>query len=136
MRYQISMEYAITIGFATIILLPALIYFFSELNDLQDSVIEAHGYKILNMICDEAKKVYFLGNETKTRIKFNTNNKFKELLIQNDLLLLTIKFSYGTSFVSKYCDVNLTNKLITLNAGNHILEIKNENYYVNLTLLE
>ena len=91
-KAQISVEYMMIIGFATLMALPLLIIYYNYTSDATEAVASGQALQIARLIADSSESVYFLGSPSQTTLKLNfpdnidsTNLSNREVLFRMNI---------------------------------------------------
>lgn len=66
---QVAIEYMTIFGFAFLLLIPLVILFVTQTNQIDAEIFGAQGYKSVSEIIDSAEEMYFMGAPSKKTIR-------------------------------------------------------------------
>ena len=132
LKSQISLEYMLIIGFATIMIIPLLVIYYNYSSETSESVTAGQSLQIARKIIDASESVYYLGKPSQTTLKLNFPNNIKLINISNYEVVFKIQTKNGLVEVVQISSVNITGNLPT-SQGIHILTIKAEDKHVQVT---
>ena len=66
LKSQVSVEYMIIMGFATLMTIPLLLIYYTYTSDSSDSVATSQALQIARNIVDSSESVYYLGKPSQT----------------------------------------------------------------------
>ena len=131
-KSQISVEYMLIIGFATLITLPLLLIYYSYSSDTSDSVAASQALQIARKIVDASESVYYLGKPSQTTLKINFPEKIKGASLNNYEVVFNVSTANGIAEIVQGSSVNISGSLPTT-SGIHIITVKAEDRYVKIT---
>lgn len=131
-KSQISMEYMLIIGFATLMTIPLLIIYYTSYSDSSDSVAASQALQIARKIADASESVYYLGKPSQTILKLNFPDKIYSTNLSNREVVFKVKTQSGIADIAQVSSVNLSGSLPTTQ-GMHIITVKAEDGYVQIT---
>ena len=120
---QASVEFIAIFGFIFLMMIPLILIFFDQSNNVKDAIASNHLRNIAIKIADKAETVYFLGEPSKTTIR----TYFPEHIEYINLTSRTIIFGLRTSKnniqqIIAVSQVNITGN-ISIKPGIHHIEI-------------
>jgi len=130
-KSQISVEYMLIIGFATLITLPLLLIYYSYSSDTSDSVAASQALQIARKIVDASESVYYLGKPSQTTLKINFPEKIKGASLNNYEVVFNVSTANGIAEIVQGSSVNISGSLPTT-SGIHIITVKAEDRYVKI----
>ncbi|MEK6943283.1 MAG: hypothetical protein AABX00_04435 [Nanoarchaeota archaeon] len=132
-KAQISVEYMMIIGFATLMALPLLIIYYNYTSDATEAVASGQALQIARLIADSSESVYFLGSPSQTTLKLNFPDNIDSTNLSNREVLFRMNIKKGrTTDIVQISSVNMTGTL-PKTAGMHIVTIKAQDGYVLVT---
>lgn len=132
LRSQVSVEYMLIIGFATLITIPLLLIYYTYSSDTRESVATSQALQIARSIVDASESVYYLGKPSQTTLKFNFPDSIYSTNLSNKELVFKIKTKNGIADIVQVSSVNLSGTLPN-SQGIHIITVKAEDGYVQIT---
>jgi len=108
---QVSLEFAIIMGFVTLLIIPLISVFYYQVKETNDRVIIEQSYKVAKEIVDEAESVYYMGEPSKSMIKAYIPKHVQSIEISGRSVLFRIKISNSTSDVEAVSRVNLSGSI-------------------------
>jgi uncharacterized protein (UPF0333 family) len=96
-KSQISLEFAIIIGFVTMLLIPLISTFYMKISDTNNLVITRQAYNLARDITDSAENVYYLGAPSKTLLKVYMPANIRKVEIGNNSVVFFVKIGNSTS---------------------------------------
>lgn len=131
-KSQISVEYMLIIGFATLMTIPLLLIYYTYSSDSSDSVATSQALQIARNIVDSSESVYYLGKPSQTTLKLNFPDKISSIKLENYEVVFQMKIKNGITDVVQVSAVNISGNL-PKSQGIHVLTIKAEEGYVKVT---
>lgn len=131
-KSQVSVEYMLIIGFATLMAIPLLVIYYTYYSDSSDSVAASQALQIARKIVDSSESVYYLGKPSQTILKVNFPDKIYSTNLSDREVVFKIKTQNGVTDVVQVSSVNITGSLPTTQ-GIHIITVKAEEGYVQIT---
>ena len=132
LRSQVSVEYMLIIGFATLITIPLLLIYYTYSSDTRESVATSQALQIARSIVDASESVYYLGKPSQTTLKFNFPDSIYSTNLSNKELVFKIKTKNGIADIVQVSSVNLSGTLPN-SQGIDIITVKAEDGYVQIT---
>lgn len=132
LKSQISIEYMLIIGFATIMIMPLVVIYHKYSSDASESVASSQALQIARKIIDASESVYYLGKPSQTTLKLNFPGNIEMINISNYEVVFKIKTKNGIAEIVQISSVNITGNL-PVSQGVHILTVKAEDKYVQVT---
>ncbi|PIU30446.1 hypothetical protein COT07_00715 [Candidatus Woesearchaeota archaeon CG07_land_8_20_14_0_80_44_23] len=108
---QVSLEFAIIMGFVTLLIIPLISVFYYQVKETNDRMIVEQSYKVAKEIVDEAESVYYMGAPSKSMIKAYIPNHVQSIEISGRSVLFRIEISNATSDVEAISRVNLSGSI-------------------------
>ena len=132
LKSQVSVEYMLVMGFATLMTLPLLLIYYTYYSDSSDSVATSQALQIARKIVDSSESVYYLGKPSQTTLKLNFPDKIASTSLESREVVFKIKTKNGVTDIVQVSAVNITGSLPTTQ-GIHIVTIKADDGYVIVT---
>lgn len=131
-KSQISVEYMLVIGFATLMTIPLLLIYYTYSSDSSDSVATSQALQIARNIVDSSESVYYLGKPSQTTLKLNFPDKIDSISVSGREVVFKIKTKNGVTDVVQVSAVNISGNL-PKSQGIHVLTITADEGYVRVT---
>ena len=131
-KSQVSVEYMIIMGFATLMTLPLLLIYYTYSSDAADSVASNQALQIARKIVDSSESVYYLGKPSQTTLKLNFPDSIKSINLSSREVVLKIKVKQGIGEVVQVANVNMSGSLPT-SAGLHVITLTAQDGYVQIS---
>ena len=131
-KSQVSVEYMLVMGFATLMTIPLLLIYYTYSADSSDTVATSQALQIARMIVDSSESVYYLGKPSQTMLKLNFPDKIKAAKMENYEVIFNLSTTHGIAEIVQVSAVNISGNLPT-SRGIHIITIKAEEGYVQIT---
>ena len=129
-RGQVAMEYMMVIGFAMLLLIPTLILYVSESQNVKADIAVAQAAKIARILADKAEEVYYMGEPSMTTVKMNIPEGVKSLNFSYREVSVFFQRSNGfTNEITDTTPINLTGSFET-EPGLYYIQIKSMGDYV------
>lgn len=132
LKSQVSVEYMFIMGFATIIIMPLLVIYYTYSADANDSVASNQALQIARNVVDSSESVYYLGKPSQTTLKLNFPDNIKSTNLSNREVVFKMKSQYGITEIVQVSSVNMSGTLPTT-PGIHIITIKAQDGYVEVS---
>ena len=131
LKSQISMEYMLIIGFASLMAIPLLLIYYTYTSESSDSVATSQALQIARKIVDSAESVYYLGKPSQTILKLNFPDRIYSTNLSNKEVVFKIKTKDGVTDIVQVSSVNMSGTL-PKTQGVYTLTIKAEDGYVQI----
>ncbi len=131
-KSQVSVEYMMVIGFATVMTIPLLVIYYTYSSDTRDSVATTQALQIARRIADASESVYYLGKPSQTTLKLNFPDRIDSTNLSNREVVLRMKVENGLTDVVEISAINMTGTL-PKTQGIHIVTIKANDGFVEIT---
>ena len=131
-KSQVSVEYMLVMGFATLMTIPLLLIYYTYSADSSDTVATSQALQIARRIVDSSESVYYLGKPSQTMLKLNFPDKIKAAKMENHEVIFNLSTTHGIAEIVQVSAVNISGNLPT-SRGIHIITIKAEEGYVQIT---
>ena len=133
LKSQVSIEYLLIMGFATLMTLPLLVIYYTYSTDTSDSVTTSQALQIVRKIVDASESVYYLGKPSQTTLKLNFPDKIRSISLDNYEVVFNITTKNGgTAEIVQISSVNMSGSLPT-SQGMHIITVQAADGYVQIT---
>lgn len=119
---QVSMEFLMVTGFAFLLLIPVLILFLTQTQDINEDVTAAQVNKLGEELVESVNNVYYLGEPTKKTIHAYIPKYVKSITFTDNRIIFTVDTGTFSYVVTKIAAANITGSLSS-NAGLHTIEI-------------
>ncbi len=93
---QVSMEYLIVMGFIFMMIIPLVVIFMQENDNMERDIAIASASKISKELIDAAEEIYYKGPPSKTTIKVNFPKRIINVTISPTEISMKITGSKGT----------------------------------------
>ena len=122
-RGQVAMEYLIVFAMAFVMLIPLVLIFATQSENIKSDITAAQLEKLSSELADAAQEVYYMGTPAQKTVQIVFPDRIRGITIQNRLILIDVAGSdYEYQFV-KETTINLTGSLGTF-SGPHFVVIK------------
>ena len=132
LKSQVSVEYMLIMGFATLMIIPLLLIYYTYSSESGDTVATSQALQIARKIADSSESVYYLGKPSQTTLKLNFPERVYSTNLSNKEVVFKIKTKRGVTDIVQVSSVNISGTLPTTQ-GIHIITLKAEDGYVQLT---
>ena len=132
LRSQISVEYMLIMGFATLMTVPLLLIYYSYSSDSSDTVATGQAMQIARKIVDTSESVYYLGSPSQTTLKLSFPDKIQSINLSKYEVVFKMKTKNGITDVVQVSAVNITGNL-PKSQGIHVITVKAQDGYVSVT---
>jgi len=126
------MEYLLIIGFSMFMLIPILVLYGGQKQEINDRVNMDQAVNVQQKIVDAAQTVYFLGKPAKTTLKVYMPEGIRQVGIDGQYIYFMMPFLNMEQNVSTYSAINLSGSLPT-RQGIQYIEITADDYQVNIS---
>jgi hypothetical protein len=82
-RGQVSIEYLAIFSFAIMLLIPLLLIFGVQTNNVKEDVANAQTYRVISKITDSAEEVYFQGVPAKKTIRISFPEGITDVIVNS-----------------------------------------------------
>ena len=131
-KSQVSVEYMLVMGFATLMTIPLLLIYYTYTADSSDSVATSQALQIARKIADSSESVYYLGKPSQTTLKLSFPDNIYSTNLSSKELVFKIKTRNGITDIVQVSAVNMSGSLPT-SQGIHIVTITAQDNYVQIT---
>ena len=132
LKSQVSVEYMLIMGFATLMIIPLLLIYYTYSSDTSDSVATSQAMQIARKIVDSSESVYYIGKPSQTTLKLNFPDGIYSTNLSSKEVVFKIKTKNGITDIVQVSSVNMSGSLPTTQ-GIHIITVKAEDGYVQIT---
>lgn len=119
-------------GFATLMVLPLLLIYYTYSSDSKDAVGTGQAMQIARKIVDSSDSVYYLGRPSQTTLKLNFPESIQSTNISGKEVIFKMRTNQGIAEIVQIASVNMSGTL-PKSPGIHIITIKAEDGYVQIT---
>lgn len=131
-KAQVGVEYLMVFGFALIITLPIIYYFFLYSEGPATEASTQQALLVARRVVDNAEVVYSLGEGTRTTIRTYVPNTVISSQITNNEVVFNVAGSGGLSDVVYPCSVNI-NGTLPNTTGVYLIHFEAFEDYVNIS---
>lgn len=131
-RGQVSLEYIIVMGFIFLMIIPLLVLFTTESNNIRDEINIHQAQNVARKISASAESVYYYGYPSKTTIKAYMPQNVQAITIENNEVVIKLSTGNGDLDIVEYTPVNITGDMQTF-SGLHKITIQAMPTYVNVS---
>lgn len=132
LKSQVSVEYMMIMGFATLMTLPLLVIYYIYTSNSSESVAAGQALQVARKIVDASESVYYLGSPSQTTLKLNFPDRIYSTNLSNKELVFKIKTRNGVTDIVQVSAVNMSGSL-PVTQGLHIVTVSAQNGYVQVT---
>jgi len=132
LKSQVSVEYMLVMGFATLMTVPLLMIYYTYSADSSDTVATSQAMQIARGIVDSSEAVYYLGKPSQTTLKLNFPDKISSTNLSNKEVVFKIKTRNGITDIVQISSVNMSGSLPTTQ-GIHVVTITAQDGYAQIT---
>lgn len=130
---QISVEYMVIIGFATIITIPLIIIYYTFTQQSNEEITSSQISQIVKKIVDAAESVYYIGEPSQTTLRVNIPDGIVLAnLSSGKEVVFRVRSGAGEADIVQTTSVNITGNLPT-RQGNYLVTVKAMPNYVNVS---
>jgi len=131
-KSQVSVEYMLVMGFATLMTLPLLLIYYTYSSDSSESVATSQALQVARRIVDASESVYYLGSPSQTTLKLTFPDRIYSTNLSSKELVFKIKTRNGITDIVQVSAVNMSGNLPT-SQGIHVITITAQDNYVQIT---
>jgi len=129
-KAQFSIEYLMMMGFALMLLIPIIVLFASESQNMKSDIAVSQLNQVAMKIADKAEEVYYQGQPSRTTIKVSIPQGVKNITFSNNEIIFNFLNPDNVVLqVEQDTPINVTGN-ISSNAGIHFIQIESEGEYV------
>ncbi|MBU0666724.1 MAG: hypothetical protein ABIC91_00105 [Nanoarchaeota archaeon] len=129
---QVSMEFLLIMGIAFVMLIPTLILFLTQSQDMQEDVTSVQLNKLAEELVLASDTVYYLGEPSKKTIKVYMPKFVESINFTMNRMLFNVDSGHLKYTLLKVTAANITGNLSS-EPGVHIIEIVSEGDTVRIT---
>lgn len=124
---QVAMEYLIVFSMAFFMIIPLIIIFNTQTNNMEDDIEAAQLTKLTAELIDAAEEVYFLGTPSQKQLTINFPTSILNITIENNGIVVYVE--RGGEVYPVYQDtlVNLTGTLRNSPGQRYVKIVAQEN---------
>lgn len=126
------MEYIIIFGFALLVILPFIFYFFLYSGGTRTQISSNQVLLVARKVVDNAEAMYALGKNAKTSFRVYIPGGVTSSTISNNEVIFTFSAGTGQRDVAYASTVNISGTLPT-SSGTYTIIIETMEGYVNVT---
>ena len=127
---QFSIEYMVMMGFALLLLLPTILLFATEKENIKSDIAASQATQIARKIADKAEEIYYQGAPSRTTLKVYMPRGVESITFSNREVVISFRTSANVlSDIVEVTPVNITGS-ISPASGIHYIEIKSEGDYI------
>ena len=120
-----SVEFLMITAFAFLLIIPVLLLFLTEAQDINDDVTAIQVKKLSEELLDSVNNVYYLGAPTKKTFNIYIPQNVVSASFEENRIMLSVDTGASTYAVVKFAATNVTGSLNT-NSGRHSIEVTAE----------
>ena len=132
LKSQVSVEYMLVMGFATMMTLPLLLIYYTYTSESSESVAASQALQVARRIVDASESVYYIGSPSQTTLKLNFPDRIYSTNLSSKELVFKIKTRNGLIDIVQVSAVNMSGSLPT-SQGLHVVTVSAQNGYVQVT---
>jgi len=129
---QVSVEYMMIIGFATVITIPLIIIYYTFTQESGDEIASTQIIQVAKKVVDAAESVYYLGEPSQTTLRVNIPNNVILANLSNYEVVFRLKTKSGEVDIVQSSTVNITGSLPT-NKSTYLITVKAVSDYVKVS---
>lgn len=126
-----SIEFLIIMGFAFLLIIPVMLLFLTEAQDLNEDITAVQVQKLASELIDAVDNVYYLGEPTKKTINIYIPKYVEGASFVSNRIIFNVSTGTAEYAVTKFAATNVTGSLNT-NPGIHSIEISAESNQVRI----
>lgn len=131
-KAQFSMEYLLMMGFTLMLLIPTIILFASESNNIKSDMGLSQITQITIKLSEKAEEMYYQGSPSRTTVKASFPEHIENITISGKDIVFYYRNSDNTlQTIVQTCQINVTGNL-SVSKGIHFILIKSEGDYVSI----
>ncbi len=132
LKAQVGVEYLMVFGFALVITLPVIYYFFIYSEGPATETNTQQALLVARRVVDNAEVVYSLGEGTRTTLRAYVPNTVISSMVTNNEVVFRVAGSAGTSDVVYPSSVNI-NGTLPNSTGVYYIHFEAFEDYVNIS---
>ena len=129
---QISLEYLVIFSITFVLLIPLIIIFVTQTQNMQEDITNAQLDKLSSEIDDAVSEVYYLGPPAQKTIRVTFPSGIQSVDLESYGLVFNVQVTETSFEFVKETRVNLTGSLRSFE-GPHVIVVKSYGNYVQLT---
>jgi hypothetical protein len=131
-RGQVSVEYMMIIGFATMVTIPLILIYYNYSAESTDLVSTGQAMNVARKIVDASEAVYYLGEPSQTTLKVNFPTNIYIVNLTGKEVLFKMQVKNGLTDIVQLSSVNITGNLPS-SQGVKIITVTARTGYVEVT---
>ena len=132
-KAQISVEYAIIMGFVAVISIPLVVIYYDYAAASNEEIMSRQLLNIAQKVVDTSESVYFLGEPSQTTLKVHIPNLVSEAIIEQEReIVFKMRTKTGITDIVQVSSVNITGTL-PATQGIHYITVKAEGGKVSVS---
>lgn len=129
---QFSVEYLLMMGFTMLLLLPTIILFVTESQNIRYDISASQATQIARKIADKAEEMYYQGEPSKTTLKVYIPTGVFEIRCANNTIAVSLLTpDNAEQEILQFTAINITGNFST-SSGIYYIEIKSEGDFVSV----
>ena len=133
-KSQFSMEYVMMMGFTLLLLMPTIIIFATEQNNIKSDIAASHATQIARKLAEKSEEMFYQGAPSRTTIKISIPHGVENITFQNQDVVVGFRNQENVlNEIIESTSVNITGFIDVKNSGVYFIQIKAEGDYVNVT---
>ncbi len=130
---QSSLEFLMIMGVAMLMILPLVVVFFQQSENLNTEITDSQADKVASEIRDAADEVFYLGAPSKKTVSIYMPENVVSAGLSDNRIILTIDSSWGDYEIVKWCAANFSSSSALSNhPGIHVISVEAEDDLVRL----
>jgi len=129
---QVAMEYLAIFSIAALMIIPLIIIFVVQSQNIQADITGSQAEKAASTIISSAEEVYFMGEPAQKTIELQFPSGIEQVTISGTTMTFRIQTAELNYDIFKDARFNMTGNLDSFE-GKHIITIKAQNSMVNIT---
>lgn len=113
-KAQAAMEYLLVVGLVFVIIVPMVYLFYSYSTDMGEEITEAKADRIATSLVNAAEEVFYLGEPSKTTVKFDMPPGVFDITVSPDQreLIFKIGDEYKYTEIVAFSNINIKSYLV------------------------
>lgn len=129
-KSQFSMEYLLMMGFTFMLLIPTIILFAQQQNNIESDMSASQATQIARKIADKSEEMYYQGEPSRTTLKVFIPNGVENITFDNMTIIVYFKDSDGVIHdIVQEAPVTINGTIGNSN-GLHVIEIRSMGDYI------
>lgn len=129
---QISMEYILIVGFGLALVIPLLLIFHNQINDINDELSDAQVGKAADELITAIDSVYYLGAPSTKTLKLYFPAYIKQVTFYNHSFTILVESPDGDWEAVRYTSATLDGDIRTPGGGLSVITIKANEHNVTI----